>query len=174
MREGKSDLCSECGAPIPPERGLCALTCSPDCRARRDRRRKRERTGQARGPGSPSPRPPAAPPHRRPPSDPPTPPPDLPLPINDPTSGELRRHLLAEAEALLSLPHVAVVTVDVRAGEVRVLRVGPPGESVVDVLRGLSEIQDAGRAASHAASAYGERHGYHNPRGADLDFGGVP
>lgn len=122
MREGKSDLCSECGAPIPPERGLCALTCSPDCRARRDRRRKRERTGQARGPGSPSPRPPAAPPLRRPPrpSGPP-PPADPPLPINDPTR-ELRRHLLAEAEALLSLPHVEAVTINVRAGTVVSLR----------------------------------------------------
>lgn len=163
MREGEIRCCSECGQPIPRERGKLAFTCSPRCRRVRDGRLSRERMGTAPGQGSPSPSPRGAPPIRRPPPDPPAPPDDPPLPINDPTR-ELRRRLLVEAEALLALPHVEAVTISVRAG-------------TVTSLRSAWDVQDCGdhyEAAMVPDQGAGRPRGYHNTGGADLDFGGAP
>lgn len=95
----------------------------------------------APGRGSPSPRPGAAPPTRRPPPDEPEPPAEPPLPINDPTR-ELRRRLLAEAEALLALPHVEAVTISVRAGTVVSLRCSREPVELTGSYRNTPEVRD--------------------------------
>jgi hypothetical protein len=86
--------------------------------------------GNAPGLGSPSPTPRGSPPSY---ADPlaevaarrklpqPEPQPTDPLPINDPTA-VLRRRLLAEAAALLALPHVEAVTIRLPDQSVRAVR----------------------------------------------------
>lgn len=76
--------------------------------------------GMIPGPDSPSPALRDSPPSRRPSPDP-EPPAEPPLPITDPTA-VLRRRLLAEAAALLALPHVEGVSINVPLGTVTSLR----------------------------------------------------
>jgi hypothetical protein len=123
MREGEIRTCEcGCGQPLPLHSTAARRFLDEACRKRAKRALAREAlTGMARAQGSPSPSRSGPPPLRRPPPDPPAPPDDPPLPINDPTV-ILRRRLLAEAEVLLSLPHVEAVTISVHAGTVTSMR----------------------------------------------------
>jgi len=183
MREGEIRTCGcNCGQPLPHGSSPSRQYIDSLHAKRAERQRAASAWGLPRGRDLPPPHPGGAPPttchstpqrtadvsvsgvngKRRPPPEPE--PPADPLPINDPTA-ILRRRLLAEAEALLALPHVEAVTISVRAG-------------TVTSLRSTWDVQDCGdhyeAAQVHTAGVYGERHGYHANQGADLDFGGAP
>ena len=160
MREGEIRTCGcNCGQPLPHGSSPSRQYIDSLHAKRAERQRARARMGMAPGQGSPSPSPRGAPPttchstpqrtadvsvsgvngKRRPPPEP-APPDDPPLPINDPT---VINRALAEARALLALPHVASVTIN-RDGLVTLLRVGPMDEPVADVLCDLGGMQGIG------------------------------
>lgn len=68
----------------------------------------------------------------------------------------------------MALPHVEAVTIHC-AGHLTVLRVGPPGESVVDTLIGLGQMQGAAMGGFRTTSDVDV-----GPYGGPIDFGGAP
>ena len=118
--------CPECGHTH--TRG--GITCCPDCKAVRDARAQRiRRANNVAGGAAPVPSP--AP--LRPPST---------ERLNEPTPDVLATLHASSLAIFRSLPYVESVTIH-RDGHLSVVRAGPPGESVVDVLRDLGTMAGA-------------------------------
>jgi len=142
--------CSECNCELSTVRARRhARTCSPPCKTARDTRLGREarlNVAAGAGPGLPSTGSPAATVRSTAPSIPTG---RLSEPDTNPPPDPLTTAHASSLAIFHALPYVESITIH-RDGHLYALRVGPPGESVVDVLTDLGRMEGAGKARKPA------------------------